>query len=126
MLITQDFTVERQKNPLKAQRDFLIKCLEENQEDFRRLLAATAIEDPRLFLKLCLELQKLLLPKQQDVNVNLTLNQDFLELKALAESGSTQTHLIDKQEQKLIEYEQLGPNPIESIKTEFNDIYDEE
>ena len=119
MLINQDLTVmQTPKKGLKAHRDFLLKCLEENQEDFRRLLADTAIEDPRLFLKLNIELAKLLLPKQQDVNVSLTLNQDFLELKALAESGSARAHMIeDAGEEQLIEYEELGPEPIESIET---------
>lgn len=118
MLINPDLTIAPKKG-VKAHRDFLLKCLEENQEDFRRLLADTAIEDPRLFLKLNLELAKLLLPKQQDVNVSLTLNQDFLELKALAESGSARAHMIEGAvgEEQLVEYEELGPEPIESIET---------
>ena len=123
MLIDEGLNlVQTPKKGLKAHRDFLLKCLEENQEDFRRLLADTAIEDPRLFLKLNIELAKLLLPKQQDVNVSLTLNQDFLELKALAESGSARAHMIEGTgDEQLIEYEELGPEPIESIETKLPD-----
>lgn len=119
MLIGDDLSIVKPKDGGKAHRDFLLRCLEENQEDFRRLLAETAIEDPRLFLKLNIELAKLVVPKQQDVNVQLSLNQDFLELKALAQSGSKQTHLIDNDSQ-LIEYEELGPKAIESINTSLD------
>lgn len=117
MLIGEDLTILKPKDGFKAQKDFLLRCLEENQGDFRRLLADMAVEDPKLFLRLNIELAKLVIPKQQDVNVQLSLNQDFLELKALAESGSTQTHLIDKADTHLLEYEELGPKPIESINT---------
>ena len=97
MLLNDDFSVlHTPKKGLKAHRDFLLKCLEEN-----------------------IELAKLLLPKQQDVNVSLTLNQDFLELKALAESGSAQAHQIEGAQPHLLEYEELGPEPIESIETKI-------
>lgn len=120
MLLNDDFSVlHTPKKGLKAHRDFLLKCLEENQEDFRRLLSDLVVEDPKMFLKMNIELAKLLLPKQQDVNVSLTLNQDFLELKALAESGSAQAHQIEGAQPHLLEYEELGPEPIESIETKI-------
>jgi len=73
---------------IKAQRDFLLSVLEENQEDFRRLFAEMAIENPYAFVKMYRDLSSMLVPKQNELNVNLTLNQDFQELQALSATGS--------------------------------------
>ena len=72
---------------IKAQRDFLLGVLEENQEDFRRLFAEMAIENPLAFVKMYRDISAMLVPKQNELNVNLTLNQDFQELQALGSSG---------------------------------------
>lgn len=82
---------------MRAQRDFLLRVLEENQEDFRRCLFEAAKEDPKFFLRIYADLSKVLVPRSQDVNVSLTLNQDFQELQAIAGGPS------------------LGPNGIESM-----------
>ncbi len=106
MKISQDLSIER-KEPYKAHRDFMLMCLEENQEEFKRLLFLAAKEDPKFFLKLYSDISKAIMPKQQDVNVSLTLNQDFQALQALAATGMDNDGLL--------EYENLGPNAIESL-----------
>ena len=78
---------------MRAQRDFLLRVLEENQEDFRRCMFDAAKEDPKFFLRIYADLSKVLVPRSQDV----TLNQDFQELQAIAGGPS------------------LGPNGIESM-----------
>ena len=92
---------------IKAHRDFLLRCLEENQELFRQRLYECASEDPKFFLKIYTEISKHLVPHQQDVNVNLTLNQDFQALQALASTG--------KDDEKLLQYEAIGPPALESL-----------
>lgn len=92
---------------IKAHGDFLVSVLEENPENFRRIMREAAEEDPRLFLRYYAELSKLLVPKQQDVNVSLTLNQDFIQLQALASSGQ-------QLESEFVQYEELGPPAIET------------
>lgn len=96
---------------VKALRDFLVDVLEENQQRFREVMFEAASEDPRLFMKYYAELSKLLVPKQQDVNVNLSLNEDFNALKALASKGGGQ---LGVEEPKYIEFEELGPGVIVS------------
>lgn len=71
---------------IKAQRDFLLSVLEENQEDFRRLFSEMAIENPLQFLRLYRDFSSMVVPKQNELNVSLTLSKDFQELQAL---GST-------------------------------------
>ncbi len=73
---------------VKAQRDFILRVLEEGQEDFRRIMYEMAIEDPKSYAKLYKELSAMVVPKQQELNVSLSLNKDFQELQALASTGS--------------------------------------
>lgn len=85
----------KRKKPdgFKAHRDFLLQCLLENQDKFRQLLWDAAEEDPKFFLKISVEIAKHLIPRQQDVNVNLTLNQDFQALQALSSTSASQKSL---------------------------------
>lgn len=92
---------------VKAHRDFLLDCLEENQEQFRRLFYELGEMDPKTYLRLYADLSRSLVPKQQDVNVNMTLNRDFQELQALAQSRCDEIESA--------EYEELGPPAIESM-----------
>lgn len=71
---------------LQAHRDFLMDCLEENQEQFRRLLYELGEVDPKAYLRMILDIHKSLVPKQQDVNLTMTFNKDFQELQALSKS----------------------------------------
>lgn len=88
----EDLAFENLVNPAlkpdrKAQREFLLQALQERQDKFLELLDKAAKDDPVLYLRMYMELSKLVVPKNSDVNVNLSLNRDFIELKALGQSG---------------------------------------
>ena len=103
---------------MKAHKAFLTELLEESEEDFRRILFEARDEDKRLYLKIMLELNKLMMPRQQDVNVNLGVSQDLMELKALAQTGTvsrqeiagfvdaTPIHDIDELKEEDFKYEE--------------------
>ncbi len=84
MLIGDDLERIRTDKGGKAHRDFLMRCLSDTEEDFSRILQMLAVEDPKFFMRIRMDIAKLVLPRQQEFNVNLTLNEDYQELQALA------------------------------------------
>lgn len=118
MRINDNLEKVRVHKDVKAHRDFILRVLDENEETFRQTLEESREFNPSLFIKTYVELSKMVMPKQQDVNVNLTLNKDFQELQALASSGQAQMSLEDITstiQPEFIEYEELGPPAIESL-----------
>lgn len=113
MRIDDNLQKVRVHKDVKAHREFILRMLDENEENFRSTLEEAREFNPSLFIKSYIELSKMVMPKQQDVNVNLTLNKDFQELQALASSGQTQRSIEDIAstiQPEFIEYEELNPS----------------
>ena len=96
MLLNEDMEVVRPGKGTRAHREFMMRCLDETEDDFLRILHDMAIDDPKFFMRTRMDISRLVMPRQQEVNVNLTLNEDFQELQALASRGIDSKLLVDK------------------------------
>lgn len=111
---------ERKKKLLpkgrKAQKEFIRDLLSKNQEKFEELFEELAEHDPKAWLILYQDMQKHIVPKQSQVNVNVGINKDFRALEALSVTktdapGALGFHEVPKIEdadfEELKEYEGL-------------------
>lgn len=77
----------------KAQKQFMLDWLNENQQVFTELMDEAREQDPRLFITTYTTIMKHVVPQDKNVNVNVGINKDFLELQAM---GRTNVELPDK------------------------------
>lgn len=77
----------------RAQKQFMLDWLSENQQVFTELMADAKEQDPRLFVQTYTTIMKHVVPQDKNVNVNVGINKDFLELQAM---GRTKVELPDK------------------------------
>jgi len=69
------------------QRDYLLHWLENNRAGFATAMQSVQKKAPYLYAKYYIEMSKLVMPKEQNINVNIGLNRDLMELQALAGCG---------------------------------------
>ena len=94
----------------KAQKEFIRDLLARNQEKFEELFEELADHDPKAWLLLYQDMQKHIVPKQQQVNVAVGINKDFQELVALSTTKTDEELAIGAQPVERIEdadYEEL-------------------
>ena len=70
----------------REQRDFLAKVLEDNQEDFVVIMNRLKESDPKKWLDMYVDISKTIIPKSTDVNVNVGIENDYRQLKLMAEN----------------------------------------
>lgn len=88
-----------QRKGARAQKQFMIDWLNENQEVFVQLMEDARVQDPKLFVQTYTKVMKHVVPQDKNVNVNVGINKDFLELQAM---GRTKVELPDKSGTTLI------------------------
>jgi len=81
------------KKGAKAQKQFMLDWLNENQESFIEVMNDAKEQDPKLFANIYTTVMKHVVPQDKNVNVNVGINKDFLELQAM---GRTRVELPDK------------------------------
>ena len=70
----------------REQRDFLAKVLEDNQEDFVAIMNRLKESDFKKWLDMYVDISKTIIPKSTDVNVNVGIENDYRQLKLMAEN----------------------------------------
>ena len=70
----------------REQRDFLAKVLEDNQEDFVAIMNRLKESDYKKWLDMYVDISKTIIPKSTDVNVNVGIENDYRQLKLMAEN----------------------------------------
>lgn len=70
----------------REQRDFLAKVLEDNQEDFVVIMNRLKESDYKKWLDMYVDISKTIIPKSTDVNVNVGIENDYRQLKLMAEN----------------------------------------
>ena len=101
----------------RAQKQFMLDWLSENQEVFTELMEDARKQDPRLFVQTYTAIMKHVVPQDKNVNVNVGINKDFLELQAM---GRTKVELPDKSGSTLIPGELPHYTQYEEIVAEEN------
>lgn len=94
----------------KAQKEFIRDLLAKNQDKFAELFDELAEHDPKAWLLLYHDMQKHIVPKQQQVNVAVGINKDFQELVALSTTKTDDPLAIGAESVEKIEdadYEEL-------------------
>lgn len=108
---TQTFL--KPKKITKAQKEFLQGFLADKQEDFQEVMEELKLANPRRWAELYVDMTKMVVPKQSNVNVNVGINRDFRELHMLATTKVGQKTLDGETVQHLERFE-----PIEDVDYE--------
>ena len=80
------------KQGARAQKQFMLDWLHNNQEAFVEVMDQAKDQDPKLFATIYTTVMKHVVPQDKNVNVNVGINKDFLELQAM---GKTMVQLPD-------------------------------
>lgn len=91
----------------KSSREFLSVFLEGHQDDFEAVMAEMKDTNPKKWLSVYVDMMKLVVPKQQDVNVSVGMNRDFEELRQLANTRVTP---------------KLTARPLNDIEADFEEL----
>jgi hypothetical protein len=105
------------KKGARAQKQFMLDWLSDNQEVFTELMQDARVQDPRLFVQTYTTIMKHVVPQDKNVNVNVGINKDFLELQAM---GRTNVELPDKSGVTMIPSELPHYTQYEEIVAEEN------
>lgn len=93
----------------KQAKEFISNYLTDHQGDFEETMEELRYGNPKRWAELYVEMTKMVVPKQTDVNVNVGIHKDFRELHALA-TTKTDSGRLEKLE------------PIEDV--DFEEIYE--
>lgn len=88
--------VVRPSKVKKATREFINNYLTSTQEIFEETMEEVRLCDPKLWAKLYVDMSKLVIPKQTNVNVNVGINKDYRELHMLATTKVGENHRLEK------------------------------
>ena len=97
----------------KAHRAFIADFLMNHQDEFLAVMDEIRFGNPRRYAELYVEMTKMVLPKESNVNVNVGINRDFRDLHLLA----TTKMVEDKQDGELVE-KMVRMGPIEDVDYE--------
>lgn len=119
-LYDENETIKRPQRITKAHKAFISEFLADGQETFKEVMDEVRLGNPRRWAELYIEMTKLVMPKESNVNVNIGINKDFRDLHLLA----TTKVLEKKQDGQLVEkLSRMGPIEdvdYEEIPKEFN------
>lgn len=106
------------KKVTKAQKAFLQSFLADKQQDFEEVMEELKLMSPRRWAELYVDMTKLVIPKQQNVNVNVGINRDFRELHMLATTRVGQKSVDGGSVRKLERLEAIEDVDYEEIPKE--------
>lgn len=108
-----DSAVRKPDKMSKAHRAFIADFLMEHQDEFLAVMDEIRFGNPRRYAELYVEMTKMVLPKESNVNVNVGINRDFRDLHVLAT-----TRMVEhKQDGELVE-KMVRMGPIEDVDYE--------
>ena len=91
----------------KAQKQFVLDCLSDNQQKFLDVLEEIREKDPRCYAKLYVDFCRLVIPKESKMDVNIGITADFQELQALSRSGISSNAPLPKFVEKFDDAEEI-------------------
>lgn len=74
------------------QKEFMKNWLMDHQDYFAECMEAVRKNSPSLYVKLYLQAQQQIMPKQQDLNVKFGIEKDFADVMMLAKTKSSDGH----------------------------------
>lgn len=107
-------TYHKARRISKCHKAFISEYLSKNQKTFEEVMEEVRLGNPRRWAELYVEMTKMVIPKEANVNVNVGINKDFRDLHLLA----TTMVLEQKKDGELVE--QLKKlNPVEDVDYEM-------
>ena len=92
--------------------------LMENQNYFAECMEAVRVNSPALYVKLYLQAQQQIMPRQQDVNVRYGIEKDFADVMMLAQTKSGEGRSLP-QEGEYIQFDVTQePNKMDVLQDE--------
>ena len=77
-------------NPGTRPRAFIQSFLEDNEQNFKDAMDNVYEHDKKAYAKLYIELQKIVMPKEQGVNVNIGISKDMEQMMMLGRAAAPQ------------------------------------
>lgn len=100
------------------QKEFMKNWLMENQNYFAECMEAVRVNSPALYVKLYLQAQQQIMPRQQDVNVRYGIEKDFADVMMLAQTKSGEGRSLP-QEGEYIQFDVTQePNKMDVLQDE--------
>lgn len=105
----------------ELQKEFVKNWLSDNQPRFIECMNEIYHHDPRTWAKMYIEHEKIVMPKQTDVNVKHSINKDFQDL---FDRSRTMASIENKQDNNIVfaEYEELKEPEKETSKIDFSKL----
>ena len=113
-LYYDNLTVVKPSSKLtKEHRAFIAEFLKNNQDKFLEVMEELRYGNPRRYAELYVEMTKMVILKESNVNVNVGINRDFRDLHLLA----TTKMVEQKQDGEIVE-KMVRMGPIEDVDYE--------
>lgn len=113
-MLDENENIVKPQKITKSHKAFISDYLQKNQAEFEESMEELRLGNPRRWLELFVDMTKLVVPKQSNVNVNVGINKDFRDLHLLATTKVDGTKKVDGEDVKKL----TRMEPVEDVDYE--------